>query len=163
MLSCVNVLSKFSADVERTGARMPNDFLNNFLMLRNIATEDGINMNGMTPAPRFGPAAATTAVPDDRQLCASAPVCLLAMWKNASGDHWSKNMCTLSPKYLVGIRIINHQTTFQTLQAHTSHLKWMEFSGNYVGGSRIQPSDVRHWVTYILRCIGYWHRRFDSR
>ena len=88
MFSCLNILSNFSADSDITGSRMSNEFLNNFLMLRNIATEDGINMNGMTPAPRFGPvAAATTAVPDDRQLCASAPVCLLAMWKNASGDH----------------------------------------------------------------------------
>lgn len=87
MLSYVNFLSKFSADSYSKGARMSNDFLNNFLMLRNIATEVGMSMNGMTPAPRFGPAAATTAVPDDRQLCAIAPACLLAMWKNASGDH----------------------------------------------------------------------------
>jgi len=87
MLSCVNFLSKYSTDSDSMGARMPNDVLNNFLMLRNIATEVGINMNGMTPAPRFGPAAATTAAPVDRQLCASEPVCLLAMWKNASGDH----------------------------------------------------------------------------
>jgi len=57
---------------------MSNDFLDNFLTLRNIATEVGINTNGMKPAPRFGPAAATTAVPDDRQLCASAPACLPA-------------------------------------------------------------------------------------
>lgn len=87
MSSFVNFLSKFSADSYNKGSRMSNDFLNNFLMLRNIATEVGINMNGMTPAPGFGPAAATTAVPDDRQLCAIAPACLLAMWKNASGDH----------------------------------------------------------------------------
>jgi len=87
MLSYVNILSTFSADSDSKGARIPNDFLINFLMLRNITTEVGMNMNGMTPATRFGPAAATTAVPDDRQLCASAPACLLAMWKNASGDH----------------------------------------------------------------------------
>jgi hypothetical protein len=69
---------------------LPNDFLNNFLMLCNLATEVGMNTNGMKPALRFGPVA-TTAVPDDRQLCPSEsaclPACLLAMWKNASGDH----------------------------------------------------------------------------
>lgn len=61
---------------------MPNDILNNFLILRNIATEVGMNVNGMTPAQRFGPAAATTAMPDDRQLCASAPACLPACWQS---------------------------------------------------------------------------------
>ena len=77
ILAYVNFSSKFSAvsvNSDNKGARLPNDILNNFFMLRNIATEVGMNINGMKPALRFGPAA-TTALPDDRQLCASAPAC----------------------------------------------------------------------------------------
>jgi hypothetical protein len=72
-------------------------------------------------------------VPDESQLCPSAPAC----WqcgKMPVAISEAKNTRTLSLKYLVGIRIISHQATFQTLQEQTSHLKWMELTSKYVRG-----------------------------
>jgi hypothetical protein len=113
---------------------------------------------------RFGPQAITT-VPEDYQLYPRGPSHasrrLLAKWKNANGDPWNKQVCTISWQNHLTVRIINHKTGFQTFRAHTSRLwlneilrKLCEQGSKTDAGSERQPWEYRTLGSWLWIPLG---------